>query len=117
MSNQIDITQNSLINQTQNTVRLSENESMKVAANIKMDMLFYLIEQYNKGIPVVPITYNTLITKYNLNENVAKNLELEINKLLENYVQEKEYQKGNYNFIIHFKRASCVFNTNLKHIL
>lgn len=75
---------------------LNDDLSMKIAADVKMDIVFDLTAQYNNGISVVPITANDLSAKYNINENVAQRLALEINTMLEGYIQEKEQQKGNY---------------------
>ena len=94
--NQTNIRDNSAINETKKNEHLSEDLSMKIASDIKMDIVFYLTEQYNNGVPFVPITANDLITKYNMNESVAQKLALEINKILENYIQDKIYQKENY---------------------
>ena len=75
---------------------LSADQSMMIASDVKMDIVFNLTEQYNSGIPFKPLTADDLITKYNMDENVAQQLALEVNTMLENYIREKEYQTKNY---------------------
>ena len=75
---------------------LGEDLSMTIASDVRMDSVFYLIEQYNNGVPFTPITADDLISKYNIDENIARRLALEINIILESYIQEKEKQKENY---------------------
>lgn len=87
---------NHSINETQNTEHLSEELSMKIASDMKMNIVFSLIEQYNNGTPIAPVTINDLIAKYNMNENVAQRLASDINTMFENYKQEEERQKKNY---------------------
>lgn len=79
-----------------NCEHLSEDLSMQLASNVKMDIVFYLTGQYDIGGTFIPITANDLIAKYNINENVAQILALEINTMLEGYIQEKEQQKENF---------------------
>lgn len=95
-NNQNGINENVSVNTVQNNEHLSEDSSIMLASNIKMDIVFYLVEQYNKGVPYIPIIADNLISKYNMNENVAGRLAMEINEMLENYIQEKEYQSKNY---------------------
>ncbi len=80
----------------QSAEQLSADQSMMIASDIKMDIVFNLTEKYNSGIPFKPLTPNDLITKYNMNETVAQQLALEVNTMLENYIREKEYQMKNY---------------------
>ena len=80
----------------ENADSLSEDLSMMYALDLKMDIVFNLTQQYNNGVPFIPITADNLISKYNINENVAQRLASEINTMLENYVQEKKFQKENY---------------------
>ena len=80
----------------QSAEHLSADQSMMIASDIKMDIVFNLTEKYNSGIPFKPLTPNDLITKYNMNETVAQQLALEVNTMLENYIREKEYQMKNY---------------------
>lgn len=85
----------------QSVEHLSADQSMMIASDVKMDIVFNLTEQYNKGIPFKPLTADDLIAKYNMNENVAQQLALEVNTMLENYIREKEYQAKNYTpFVI-----------------
>ena len=79
-----------------NSEHLSEDLSMQLAEGVKMDIVFDLTEQYNNGVTFIPITANDLIAKYNMNENVAQRLALEINTMLEGYIRAKEKQKENY---------------------
>lgn len=94
-NNQDSIKEKFSVNDVQNIEQLSEDSSTTFASNKKMDIVFYLLEQYNNGIPYVPITANDLITMYNVNESVAYELALEINEMLKKYIQEKESRKGN----------------------
>ena len=86
----------STTNVEQETKHLSEDLSMMYASDLKMDIVFNLTQQYNNGVPFIPITADNLIFKYNINENVAQRLASEINTMVENYIHEKEYQKQNY---------------------
>lgn len=81
---------------TTNFEHLSEDLSIQLASNIKMEILFYLTEKYNNGVTFIPITTSDLITKYNMNKDVAQRLALEINTMLESYIQEKEQQMKNF---------------------
>lgn len=93
---QINLNGKSTTNVEQETKHLSENLSMMYASDLKMDIVFNLTQQYNNGVPFIPITADNLIFKYNINENVAQRLASEINTMVENYIHEKEYQKQNY---------------------
>lgn len=75
---------------------LSYDLSVKIASNVKMDIVFDLTAQYNNGMSVVPITADALITKYNMNERVAQQLASEINEMVFGYIQSKEEEKNNY---------------------
>lgn len=83
-------------NNLSNSKLLNEDANMKLASDIKMDIVFNLTEQYNASGSMITITPNDLIDKYNMNENVAQNIALEINTLVENYIREKEIQNQNY---------------------
>ena len=93
---QINLNDKSTTNVEQETKHLSEDLSMMYASDLKMDIVFNLTQQYNNGVPFIPITADNLIFKYNINENVAQRLASEINTMVENYIHEKEYQKQNY---------------------
>lgn len=93
---QINLNDKSTTNVEQETKHLSEDLSMMYASDLKMDIVFNLTQQYNNGVPFIPITADNLISKYNINENVAQRLASEINTMVENYIHEKEYQKQNY---------------------
>lgn len=80
----------------QKAEHLSEDLSMMYASDLKMNIVFNLTQQYNSGVPFIPITADNLISKYNINESVAQKLASEINTMLENYIREKEYQQQNY---------------------
>ena len=80
----------------QKAEHLSEDLSMMYASDLKMDIVFNLTQQYNSGVPFIPVTADNLIYKYNINESVAQKLASEINTMLENYIREKEYQQQNY---------------------
>lgn len=95
-NNENSLGNNSTMNKDQSTEHLSEDLSMMLASDIKMDTIFDLMEQYNNGVPVAPMTVNDFITKYNMNENVAQRLTLEINNMLEGYIKDKEQQMKNY---------------------
>lgn len=75
---------------------LNDDLSMKIAADVKMDIVFDLTAQYNNGMSVVPITADALSAKYNMNEIVAQQLAIEINSMISAYIQSKEEQKNNY---------------------
>lgn len=77
-------------NKNQNVEHLSDE------MNIKMDILFNMIEQYNKDSTFGSLKTSDLITKYNLDKNVAQGLVFEINKMFESYKQEKQRQLENY---------------------
>lgn len=94
--NQTDLNSGNKNNANQSVEHLSVNQSMMIASDIKMDIVFNLTEQYNSGIPFKPLTADDLITKYNINENVAQKLALEVNIMLENYIREKEYEMNNH---------------------
>lgn len=94
--NQTDLNSGNKNNANQNVEHLSVNQSMMIASDIKMDIVFNLTEQYNSGIPFKPLTADDLITKYNINENVAQKLALEVNIMLENYIREKKYEMNNH---------------------
>lgn len=87
-------------NANQSSEHLSVEQSMTIASDVKMDIVFYLTKQYNSGIPFKPLTANNLITKYNMNEAVAQQLALEVNTMLENYIREKEYKMKNYTPLV-----------------
>lgn len=89
-NNTNEILNNSSINNVTNGEHLDENSSMVIASNAKMDIVLNLIEQYNNGIPFIPITVDDLIKKYNINEIVAERLTSEINTMVELYIQERE---------------------------
>lgn len=93
---QINLNDKSTTNVEQETKHLSEDLSMMYASDLKMDIVLNLTQQYNNGVPFIPITADNLISKYNINENVAQRLASEINTMVENYIHEKEYQKQNY---------------------
>ena len=93
---QINLNGKSTTNVEQETKHISEDLSMMYASDLKMDIVFNLTQQYNNGVPFIPITADNLIFKYNINENVAQRLASEINTMVENYIHEKEYQKQNY---------------------
>lgn len=94
--NQTDLNSGNKNNANQSVEHLSVNQSMMIASDIKMDIVFNLTEQYNSGIPFKPLTADDLITKYNINENVAQKLALEVNIMLENYIREKKYEMNNH---------------------
>ncbi len=79
---------------------LDKNMSMMIAAEIKRDLSFDLIEQYNSGIRIIPLTADKLIDLYNIDEEVAEQLAFEINTIIERYIQEKESQKNNSPYIL-----------------
>lgn len=68
---------------------LGEDLSMKLASNVKWDIVNDLTNKYNKENSFIPVTADELIDKYNMNENVAQRLALEIDQLLEGYIQDK----------------------------
>lgn len=76
-------------------IPIEEDSTMAIPSDIKMDTVFDLAEQYNNGGPFTPATANDLIAKYNINESVAQQLALEINTMIEGYIQGKEEQKEN----------------------
>lgn len=86
---------NSSVSNVSDNKNLSDDLSMTIASEVKMDIAFDLVEQYNNGVPVVPIIADNLIVKYNINERVAERLASEINTMVESYIHQKE-QNENY---------------------
>lgn len=80
---------NSSINNVPKRKLLGEDLSMKLASNVKWDIVFDLTNKYNKENSFIPVTADELIDKYNMNEDVAQRLALEIDKILEGYIQNK----------------------------
>lgn len=76
--------------------KLNDDLSMKIASDVKMDIVFDLTAQYNSGISVVPITADALSAKYNMNERVAQQLASEVNEMVFGYIKSKEEHKKNY---------------------
>lgn len=76
--------------------KLNDDLSMKIASDVKMDIVFDLTVQYNSGISVVPITADALSAKYNMNERVAQQLASEVNEMVFGYIKSKEEHKKNY---------------------
>lgn len=76
--------------------KLNDDLSMKIASDVKMDIVFDLTAQYNSGISVVPITADALSAKYNMNERVAQQLSSEVNEMVFGYIKSKEEHKKNY---------------------
>lgn len=72
---------------------VNDDLSMKIAADVKMDVVFDLIRQYNNGSSVVPVTTDLLAAKYNINERMAQKLAIEINSMVLAYIQLKEDPK------------------------
>ena len=68
---------------------LGEDLSMKLASNVKWDIVFDLKNKYDKENSFIPVTADDLIDKYNMNENVAQRLALEIDKMLEGNIQNR----------------------------
>ena len=87
---------NSSVSSNSSVESLNDDLSMKIASNVKMDIVFDLTAQYNNGILVVPITADALSSKYNMNERAAQQLAMEINSMVSAYIQSKEEQKNNY---------------------
>lgn len=75
---------------------LNDTISSIIASDIKMDIVFDLTEQYNKGIPFTPLTANDLKSKYNINDKYAQQLATEVNSMIQGYIQGKEKAKENY---------------------
>lgn len=73
-----------------------EDLSMMISSEIKMDLVFDLIERYNQGMSFIPITAVDLMSKYNMNEKIAQQLVTEINTMVKNYIKGKEQAKVNY---------------------
>ena len=76
--------------------KLNDDLSMKIASDVKMDIVFDLTAQYNSGISIVPITADALSAKYNMNERVAQQLSSEVNEMVFGYIKSKEEHKKNY---------------------
>lgn len=87
---------NSSVSSNSSVEPLNDDLSMKIASDVKMDIVFNLTAQYNTTGSFISITANDLITRYNMNEKIAQELALEINTLVENYIREKEMQRQNY---------------------
>lgn len=75
---------------------LNDSISSIIASDVKMDIVFDLTEQYNKGIPFTPSTANDLKLKYSINDKYAQQLAAEINSMIQGYIQDKEKAKENY---------------------
>lgn len=87
---------NSSVSSNSSVEPLNDVLSMKIASDVKMDIVFNLTAQYNTTGSFSSITANDLITRYNMNEKIAQELALEINTLVENYIRGKEMQRQNY---------------------
>lgn len=103
MINELNSSQNEInINNEQSTNNLSNSEllnddlSMKIASDIKMDIVFDLTAQYNNGNLVAPLTTNDLVAKYHINEKVAQQLATEINTMISEYIQSKKEIENNH---------------------
>lgn len=99
MITELENSQNKIEQATNNLTNdglLNDDLSMKIASDVKMDIVFNLTEQYNTTGSFISITPNDLISRYNMNEKIAQNLAQEINSLVGNYSKEKETQMQNY---------------------
>lgn len=77
-------------NKLSNSGLLNDDLSMKIASDVKMDIVFDLTTQYNSGKSIAPLTANALSARYNINERVAQQLAGEINSMVSAYIQTKE---------------------------
>lgn len=75
---------------------LNDSTSSIIASSVKTDIIFDLIEQYNKGIPFKYLTVNDLKSKYGINDKYAQQLAAEINSMIQGYIQSKENAKENH---------------------
>lgn len=79
---------------------LNDSISSIIASSVKMDIVFDLEEQYNKGIPFTYLTANDLKSKYSINDKHAQQLAAEINSMIQKYIQSREKAKENYTLFV-----------------
>ncbi len=103
------------ISNTKNNGHFNEDLSMMRVSEVRMNILLYLIEQYNKGISLPPITPQELIDKFNINERIAQQLTIEINSMIEAYIQEKKQESKNYTPYILDDFSNEIHNYSSKH--
>ena len=74
---------------------LNDAISSIIASEIKLDIVFDLQEQYHNGVPFTALSAEDLKTKYNISDKVARELAIEIDEMIMQYIEGKEQAKAN----------------------
>lgn len=74
---------------------LNDAISSIIASEIKWDIVFDLQEQYHNGVPFTALSAEDLKTKYNISDKVARELAIEIDEMITQYIEGKEQAKAN----------------------
>lgn len=74
---------------------LNDAISSIIASEIKWDIVFDLQEQYHNGVPFTALSVEDLKTKYNISDKVARELAIEIDEMIMQYIEGKEQAKAN----------------------